>query len=73
MTNVTTKYFSVGAVADRWSVSSRTVVREIERGRLTAHRFGRSVRISHDDLMTYERLHRGAERIDARRLTVAGQ
>lgn len=63
MTSAPTKYFSIGAVADRWSVNPRTVVREIERGRLTAHRFGRSVRISHDDLVTYERLHRSAERI----------
>ena len=53
-----TKYDTVKDVAERWHTCERTVRREIQAGRLVAHRFGRSVRISEDDLLIYERLNR---------------
>jgi excisionase family DNA binding protein len=41
------------AVAERLSVSVKTVRRLVERGELVAHRIGRAVRVSEDDLRRY--------------------
>lgn len=43
-------FYSVDDVADGLSVSSKTVRRKINDGELRAHRIGRQVRISKEDL-----------------------
>jgi len=53
-----TKYYSVKEVAERQGSCERSVRRKIAAGLLIAHRFGRLVRISEDDLLSYERLNR---------------
>ncbi len=52
-------YHTVKDIAARWETCERSVRREIKIGNLIAHRFGRSVRISDEDLRVYERLRRG--------------
>ena len=44
------KMLRVGDVAERLNVSERTVFRWLKHGGLTAHRFGRTLRISEADL-----------------------
>ncbi len=53
-------FFTVAQIAERWLCSERTIRREIKRGRLVAHRIGVQLRISHADLIAYERLCRAA-------------
>ncbi len=52
-------FHSVKGVADRWDTCERSVRREINAGNLVAHKFGRSLRISDEDLKVYERIRRG--------------
>ena len=49
---------TAAAVAKRLGVSTKTVRRWIEAGELKAHRFGRCVRISEDDLQDFIKRHR---------------
>ena len=49
---------SVEAAADHLDVCSKTVRRLIEKGELHAHRIGRQLRISQDDLFLYIQKHR---------------
>lgn len=51
-------FHSVEQVAARWQKSRRSVYRAIESGSLIAHRFGAQLRISDEDLKTYERANR---------------
>jgi len=51
----TKRLLTVEEVAKRLSVALRTVRRLIDRGELPAHRIGRMVRISEDDLERYIR------------------
>jgi excisionase family DNA binding protein len=50
-------FFSVRDVAQRWTVHPKTVMREIERGRLRALRVGRQLRIHRNELARYEERH----------------
>lgn len=52
-------FYSLSDVADRYDVSVRTVRRWVDAGELVAHRFGRQLRISAEDLGTFEKLRRG--------------
>jgi len=52
-------FYTIKDIAERWDVTDRTVQRTIERGDLVAHRFGGSVRVSGEDLFTYEAARRG--------------
>ena len=52
-------YYSLADVADRYDVNVRTVRRWVIAGELIAHRFGRQMRVSVDDLKTFEKLRRG--------------
>ncbi len=52
------QYRTVPEIADRWQCSERHVRRVIASGQLTAHRFGRLVRVSEADLRVYERMNR---------------
>jgi excisionase family DNA binding protein len=52
------KFFTIAEVAEKLSVSTRTVRRWIERGELVAHHFGAAVRISDADLRAFSALHR---------------
>lgn len=54
----TKAYHTVKDVAARWDTCERSVRREIKAGNLVAHRFGRLIRISDEDLQVYERLRR---------------
>ena len=45
--------FSVDELADRLSVSSKTVCRWISAGDIRAHRLGRQLRISEDDAIGF--------------------
>ena len=47
--------YSVAETAKFLKVSPRTVRRWIEKGDLTAHRFGRQIRITDSDLVTFIR------------------
>ncbi len=47
--------YSVTETAKLLKVSPRTVRRWIEKGDLTAHRFGRQIRITDSDLVTFIR------------------
>jgi excisionase family DNA binding protein len=47
------KFYTVPQVAERLGVSARSVWRWIDRKDLTAHRLGRSVRISETSLQAY--------------------
>ncbi len=51
-------FYSVTGTAKLLKVSPRTVRRWIEKGDLTVHRFGRQIRISDSDLVTFIRQHR---------------
>jgi excisionase family DNA binding protein len=51
------RFYSVDEVANILSVSSRTIRRWTEDGKLRAHRFGGVVRISHDDLQDFIARH----------------
>ena len=51
-------FYSLADVADRYDVNARTVRRWIVAGELIAHRFGRQLRISAQDLKTFEKLRR---------------
>jgi len=52
-------FYSLADVADRYDVSVRTVRRWVDAGELVAHRLGRQLRISAEDLGTFEKLRRG--------------
>ncbi len=52
-------FYSLPEVANRYDVSVRTVRRWIKNGELVAHRIGRQLRISAEDLRTFEKLRRG--------------
>ncbi len=51
-------FFTVRQIADRWDCSEKKVRRVIGSGELVVHRFGDLIRVSHQDLMTYERIKR---------------
>ncbi len=50
--------YPVTEIAKLLKVSPRTVRRWIEKGDLTAHRFGRQIRITDSDLVTFIRQRR---------------
>ncbi len=52
-------FFTLADVADRYDVNTRTVRRWVVAGELIAYRFGRQLRISAQDLKTFEKLRRG--------------
>lgn len=54
----TAPFYKVREVSKRWGCTDKHVRREIERGKLIAHKFGGLVRISHADCETYERINR---------------
>lgn len=61
MTNkssTTLRFFTVDEVAAAMAVSPKTVRRWIEQGDLHAHRVGRLVRISDDDIRTFSAARR---------------
>ena len=51
-------WYTASEVANRLKVSVRTVRRWIAQGDLRAHRFGRAVRVSSEDLEAFERQSR---------------
>ncbi len=52
-------FFTLADIADRYDVNTRTVRRWVIAGELIAHRFGRQMRVSVEDLKTFEKLRRG--------------
>jgi excisionase family DNA binding protein len=55
----TTKAFlSFSDLAERWGVSVKTVRRLAVRGDLKVHRIGHQIRISPEDVTTFEKLRR---------------
>jgi excisionase family DNA binding protein len=55
------KFYTIKRVAERYDVCERTVQRWIKSGRLNAHKFGRSARISNDDLVLMEAAARNSD------------
>ncbi len=53
-------FWTVSQIAQRHQSSEKKVRREIERGHLAAHCFGRQIRVSSKDLLAYERLRRSS-------------
>jgi excisionase family DNA binding protein len=49
------RWYTVKEVATRLRVSERTVYRWTDSGTLRHHRFGRAIRVSEEDLLTFER------------------
>jgi hypothetical protein len=45
-------------LAARWQVSPKSVRRIVARGELKVHRIGAQIRVSPEDAITYEKLHR---------------
>jgi excisionase family DNA binding protein len=52
------EFLTILQLSVRWQLSQRQIKREIERGTLIAHRFGRSVRIAKEDILLYEATRR---------------
>jgi excisionase family DNA binding protein len=52
------RFFSPDLVAEKLSLSTKTIRRWIDRGELHVHRFGRQIRISEDDLAAFLARHR---------------
>ena len=50
-------FYSVDEVANSLCYSTRTIRRWIKAGLLRAHRFGRTLRISHNDLQDFLLMH----------------
>ncbi len=53
------RFFTLAGIANRYDVSVRTVRRWVDAGELIPHRFGRQLRVSSEDLKTFEKLRRG--------------
>ncbi|MGE3703175.1 MAG: helix-turn-helix domain-containing protein [Hyphomicrobiaceae bacterium] len=53
-----TVWFTVPEVADRYKMDDRTIWRWVAAGKLRAHKFGRAVRISEQDLLDFEKASR---------------
>ncbi len=51
-------FWTVQGIAEHLDVSERSVHRWIDSGDLVVHRFGRSVRISDNDLRAFQAQHR---------------
>ena len=47
-------FYTVKQLADRWQRHERSIQRDIAEGALEAHHFGRSVRVSRDDVLLFE-------------------
>ena len=58
-TSTEPRWHTVKRVATRWGISERSVHRWINKGLLRCHRFGRTIRISEDDLIAFEKESRG--------------
>ena len=58
VTDMTRDFWTIKQLADRWQCSEKKVQRMIAKGDLIAHRFGRLVRVSQGDAITYERINR---------------
>jgi len=52
------KLHSIGELAERWGVSTRTLQRQIKSGALRAHRIGRLVRVSEADAADFLKKNR---------------
>ncbi|MBX6316131.1 MAG: helix-turn-helix domain-containing protein [Isosphaeraceae bacterium] len=48
-------FYSVAELAERWGVSTRTIYREVARGRLRRKHIGGQVRFAAADVESYER------------------
>jgi excisionase family DNA binding protein len=48
------EFLTVREIAHRWKISRRQVDRYIKSGELKAHYFGRSIRISMEDVLLFE-------------------
>jgi excisionase family DNA binding protein len=53
-------FFTIAEIANRWRCSEKKVRRLVAKRDLVAHRFGALVRVSAQDLRTYERVNRMA-------------
>jgi excisionase family DNA binding protein len=58
VTSPTEQFLSYQDLAERWSVSVKTVRRIVARGEIKVHRIGHQVRVLPQDAVTYEKLHR---------------
>ncbi len=52
------EFYTVSGIAQRWDCSEKHVRREIKKGNLVGHRFGKLVRVGDADLLRYERQNR---------------
>jgi excisionase family DNA binding protein len=51
------RFYTIEALAKRWQLSKRTIIRQIENGRLRAIRVGKQLRIHPDVVARYEERH----------------
>ena len=56
--NAPTRFSSLEELAARWGVSVKTLRRIIQRGELKTHRIGTQIRVSEDDIRSFEALQR---------------
>lgn len=59
-TDTTSTFLTVKDLAAHLRISTKTVRRFINSGALKAHRVGRQIRVSAEDLATYEKLARAS-------------
>jgi excisionase family DNA binding protein len=52
------RFYTIAQVAELLAISERSVRRWVATGELTAHKFGRGVRISETELRTFLALHK---------------
>jgi excisionase family DNA binding protein len=53
-----TQLSSLEELASRWGVSVKTLRRIVQRGELKTHRIGTQIRVSEDDIRSYEAMNR---------------
>ena len=52
------RFYTMKQLAERWQRNKRSIDRDIKNGDLTVHKFGKSIRISEDDITIYEAINR---------------
>ena len=58
-TSASERFFTLADVAERYDVNVQTIRRWVDAGELIPHRFGRQLRVSAENLKTFDKLRRG--------------
>jgi excisionase family DNA binding protein len=58
MTSTSKTFLTLQDLANRWHISVKSVRRIVARGEIKVHRIGNRIRVSPEDVATYENLKR---------------